>query len=328
MVGTERVFGKGAKILMAMEEGLVIKSTGSWYEVLKINKEIIQCRIKGNIRLNGIKNTNPVTVGDSVDIEQSLNGEWMIADIHPRKNYIIRKSINLSKKNQIIASNIDFAFLIVTLKNPRTSFGFIDRFLVTAEAYSIKPILVLNKMDLYGKNEEMLLEEFEYIYSQIGYKILKTSIVSGQGIQELKELVSSGTSMFSGHSGVGKSSLLNCIEKDLDLRTGKISDVHSKGKHTTTFAEMILLKSGGKVIDTPGIKELGIVDLEKHEIRDFFPEMQQISHLCKFNNCLHINEPGCKILSALEDETISGSRYMSYLSIFQNELTEEKDYTS
>lgn len=306
--------------------GLVTKSTGSWYEVLINNNQILPCRTKGNLRLKGIKSTNPITVGDSVEIEKTSTEEWVISDILPRKNYIIRKSINLSKKNQIIASNIDFAFLIITLKQPRTSFGFIDRFLVTAEAYSIEPILVINKMDLYGVGEEFLMEKITDIYSHIGYKIFYTSTIDGSGIEELKKQLSKGISMFSGHSGVGKSSLLNAVEQDLKLRTGEISDVHNKGKHTTTFAEMILLKSGGKVIDTPGIKELGLVDFEKHEIRDFFPEMVKLSAECKFNNCLHINEPGCKVLESLAIGGIAESRYLSYLSIFENELLEEKDY--
>lgn len=273
--------------------------------------------------MKGIMSTNPIAVGDKVEFEMEEDGRGVIHAIEERKNYIIRKSINLSKQSHILATNLDQALLIVTLAMPRTSTGFIDRFLLTAEAYHIPVSIIFNKMDLF--EEEKMMEsvnEFIGIYERIGYKCYRVSATENKNIEVLKEITKDKTTLISGHSGVGKSTLINAMDANLDLRVGEISDAHNKGKHTTTFAEMHPLGYGGFIIDTPGIKELGLVDMEKEEISDYFPEMRAIRNNCKFNNCLHLNEPKCAIIEAVEKGEIAVSRYTSYLGIMSGEELE------
>lgn len=301
-------------------EGIVTKSTGSWYTVYTKTGEKIECRLKGKFRLKGIKSTNPITVGDHVkfELEESKN-TGVINKIFDRKNYIIRKSVNLSKQTHIIAANIDIAFLLVTIDNPPTFAGFIDRFLATAEAYNIPAVLLFNKLDLYSDDELEKLATFDAIYSEIGYKCIAISATKKIGIDEVKELMKGKTTMFSGHSGVGKSTLINAIEPSLNLKTAEISRQHKQGQHTTTFAEMFELSFGGFIIDTPGIKGFGVVDFKPEEITDYFPEFFKLKSKCKFNNCLHINEPICAIKDAVENGEIAHSRYNSYVQMVEGD---------
>ncbi len=302
-------------------EGIVVKSTGSWYEVMKPSGEIINCRLKGKFRLQGLKHTNPVTVGDKINYEMEPNSEnGVIFSIEPRKNYIIRKSSNLSKQTHIIASNIDQAILMVTIAFPSTSLGFIDRFLVTAEAYHIPTTIIFNKVDLCTNGlEDVLQETIDLYHKKVGYAYLKTSVNDKIGLDEVKELLQNKTTLVAGHSGVGKSSLLNAIEPNLNLRTGIISKTSFNGQHTTTFAQMHPLSFGGFIIDTPGIREFGVVDLNNAELSHYFKEMKPFIGKCKFNNCQHIHEPQCTVLEALEAGQIPNERYQSYLSIMANE---------
>lgn len=302
--------------------GKVYKSTGSWYLVKNDNGIFFNCRIKGKFRIQGIKSTNPIAVGDSVDFSVEKNGDeeiGVITKIHERKNYIIRKSVNLSKQTHIIASNIDVVFLLVTINNPITTTSFIDRFLVTAEAYGIEAILVFNKIDTL---DETSLDEQLYlqaVYSEIGYQCLRVSAKEGKGIETLKDLMRNRVSMFSGHSGVGKSTLVNALDSNLNLKTAEISEQHQQGQHTTTFAEMFDLEFGAKIIDTPGIRGFGIVDMEPEEIGDYFPEFFALKDQCKFNNCLHKEEPKCAVKEALDNDEIPWSRYQSYLQILEGD---------
>lgn len=302
--------------------GIVYKSTGSFYTVKTQTNESYECRIKGKFRIKGIKSTNPIAVGDVVDFELDTSTDITIGQIyhiHDRKNYIIRKSVNLSKQTHIIASNIDLVFLLVTINNPPTTTSFIDRFLVTAEAYGIETILIFNKIDTYDEamqDEQLYLQ---YIYSQIGYKCLRISSTENKGIEALKEIMTDKTCMFSGHSGVGKSTLVNALEPALDLRTKHISEQSMQGQHTTTFAEMFDLSFGAKIIDTPGIKGFGLVDMNPQEVSDYFPEFFQLKNECKFNNCLHKEEPHCAVKKALEEDKIAWSRYNSYLKILEGD---------
>ena len=302
-------------------EGIVVKSTGSWYEVMKPSGEIINCRLKGKFRLQGLKHTNPVTVGDKINYEMEPNSEnGVIFSIEPRKNYIIRKSSNLSKQTHIIASNIDQAILMVTIAFPTTSLGFIDRFLVTAEAYHIPTTIIFNKVDLCTNGlEDVLQETISLYHKKVGYDYLKSSVNDKIGLDEVKVLLQNKTTLVAGHSGVGKSSLLNAIEPNLNLRTGIISKTSFNGQHTTTFAQMHPLSFGGFIIDTPGIREFGVVDLNNAELSHYFKEMKPFIGKCKFNNCQHIHEPQCAVLEALEAEQIPAERYQSYLSIMANE---------
>lgn len=302
-------------------DGIVVKSTGSWYEVMKPSGEIINCRLKGKFRLQGLKHTNPVTVGDKINYEMEPNSEnGVIFSIEPRKNYIIRKSSNLSKQTHIIASNIDQAILMVTIAFPNTSLGFIDRFLVTAEAYHIPTTIIFNKVDLCTNGlEDVLQETIDLYHKKVGYAYLKTSVNDKIGLDEVKELLQNKTTLVAGHSGVGKSSLLNAIEPNLNLRTGIISKTSFNGQHTTTFAQMHPLSFGGFIIDTPGIREFGVVDLNNAELSHYFKEMKPFIGKCKFNNCQHIHEPQCAVLEALEAGQIPAERYQSYLSIMANE---------
>lgn len=300
--------------------GLVTKSTGSWYQVLDDDGKRYECRIKGIFRTQGIKTTNPIAVGDRVEFEiEQGQQSAVITKLEPRKNYIIRRSVNLSKQTQIIGANLDLALLVVTLASPPTSTGFIDRFLVTAEAYGIPAALVFNKLDLFSEEGLEILAEYIAIYENLGYPCFTVSALERENIETLNEVLKDKITLISGHSGVGKSTLINAIIPGSDLKTGNISDWSDKGKHTTTFAEMIDLPFGGKLIDTPGIRELGIVDIEPQELSHYFPEMRNLLNQCKFHNCRHINEPGCAVLDALENGEIEPSRYDSYLSIYNNE---------
>lgn len=302
--------------------GLVYKSTGSWYTVKTVNGKIFECRIKGKFRLKGIKSTNPLAVGDIVDFQlESKNDEitGIIHRIQERKNYIIRKSVNLSKQTHIIASNVDQVFLLITINNPTTFTSFIDRFLVSAEAYSIKTILLFNKIDTYHDDILLEVKYLASLYRKSGYECIGISAKTGKNIDKVKQLMMNKVSMFSGHSGVGKSTLINMIEPGLDLKTKEISEQHQQGQHTTTFAEMFDLSFDAKIIDTPGIKGFGIVDMGKEEVGDYFPEFFELKQYCKFNNCLHIHEPQCAVKDALDEDEIAISRYRSYLQILEGE---------
>jgi ribosome biogenesis GTPase len=303
-------------------QGLITKSTGSWYQVQTPDKKRYDCRIKGIFRIKGITTTNPLAVGDIVDFDLEPEQQTgVITNLHQRKNYIIRKSINLSKQGQIIAANLDQALLVVTLASPRTSLGFIDRFLVTAEAYDIPAKLVYNKLDLFSDEGLKILADYKAIYENIGYPCYEVSALEGTNMGQVQDLLKDKVTLFSGHSGVGKSSLINALLPDLELRTSEVSEWSDKGTHTTTFAEMFELPQGGFIIDTPGIRELGVIDIEKHELGRYFPEMRSRMHNCRFNNCRHINEPGCAVLVALENGEIELSRYESYLSIYNGNDT-------
>jgi ribosome biogenesis GTPase len=302
--------------------GLVYKSTGSWYTVKTVNGTTYECRIKGKFRLKGIKSTNPIAVGDIVDFELEANNDQVsgiIHRIHERKNYVIRKSVNLSKQTHIIASNVDLVFLLITINNPPTFPSFIDRFLVSAEAYSIKAILLFNKIDTYDEDTLLEVKFLAALYRKIGYECIGISAKTGKNIDKVKELMKDKVSIFSGHSGVGKSTLVNAIEPGLDIKTKELSEQHQQGKHTTTFAEMYDLSFGAKIIDTPGIKGFGVVDMEKEEVSGFFPEFFKLQQDCKFNNCLHVHEPQCAVKEALENDEIAFSRYKSYLQILEGE---------
>ena len=303
-------------------KGLVYKSTGSWYSVKTESGKIYDCKIKGKLRLKNINSTNPVVVGDIVEFvveEHDQQKIGIIQKINDRRNYILRKSVNLSKQTHILASNIDLLLLVVTAKNPITTTSFIDRFLVSAEAYSIKTILVFNKCDIYDEDDHILLNSIINIYDNIGYETLKTSTLSGLGIKKLKKKISNKTIMLGGHSGVGKTSLINAIDKTLNLKVGNISDQYLQGKHTTTYAELHDLDNGVKLIDTPGIKGFGLVNFNKGEIGNFFPEFLKFKSKCKFNNCMHLNEPKCSIKSKVDLEEISKSRYDSYIQIMNDD---------
>ena len=304
-------------------QAIVTKSTGSWYQVQTPDGKRYDCRIKGKFRIKGLTTTNPVAVGDKVDFDLEPDQEYqgVINKLYDRRNYIIRKSINLSKQAQIIAANLDQAFLVVTLASPRTSLGFIDRFLVTAEAYDIPASLIFNKLDMFSDEGLEILAEYKAVYENIGYPCHEVSALKGTNIPQLKALLKDKITLFSGHSGVGKSSLMNALLPDLQLRTTEVSEWSDKGMHTTTFAEMYDLPGGGNIIDTPGIRELGVIDIEQQELSHFFPEMRERMHDCRFNNCRHINEPGCAVLDALENGEIEPSRYESYLSIYNNNDT-------
>jgi len=303
-------------------EGLVTKSTGSWYQVLTDDGQKYDCRIKGIFRTKGITTTNPIAVGDRVDFElEPEQGTGVITKLQPRKNYIIRKSINLSKQAQILAANLDQALLVVTLASPRTSLGFIDRFLVTAEAYDIPAALVFNKLDLFSDEGLEILADYRSIYENIGYPCFEVSALNGTNVEQVSTIIKDKMTLFSGHSGVGKSSLINALVPELQLRTTQISEWHDKGVHTTTFAEMFELPQGGYIIDTPGIRELGVIDIEKNELSHFFPEMRALLNQCRFNSCRHINEPGCAVIKAVEEGEIELSRYESYLSIYNGNDT-------
>ena len=303
-------------------KGTVYKSTGSWYTVKADSGVFYECRIKGKFRIGGIKSTNPVSVGDHVHFEVETKGDETVGIIHKideRDNYIIRKSVNLSKQTHIIAANIDIAFLLVTLNSPPTFTIFIDRFLVTAEAYHIEAVLLFNKVDTYNEDELREIGYLAALYREIGYECLEISAKTGKNIEQVRKLMLNKVCMFSGHSGVGKSTLINALEPDLNLKTSEISEQHQQGQHTTTFAEMYDLSFDAKIIDTPGIKGFGVVEIGKEELGDYFPEFFQRKQDCKFNNCMHIEEPKCAIKEGLEEGKIAWSRYKSYLQILEGE---------
>lgn len=301
-------------------KGLVLKSTGSWYVVRNEDGGLLRARLRGKFKTKGLKLSNPVAVGDHVTLElQGEEGSAVITEIAPRTNHIIRKSIHKTAHSHIIASNIDQAFLVVTLVSPRTSFGFIDRFLVTAEAYHIPVTLLFNKADLYDEDTLKYQERVRKMYKQIGYDSLVCSAAEGTGISEIQQLLDKKVTLFSGHSGVGKSTLVNALVPDLDLKTTEISAYSDKGVHTTTFAEMFEIGEDTYLIDTPGIKELGVVDIPKEEVSHYYPEMRDLLLKCKFNNCLHLKEPGCAVREAVEAGKISLTRYDSYKSILEDE---------
>jgi ribosome biogenesis GTPase len=302
--------------------GLIYKSTGSWYTVKTELGDTYECRIKGKFRLKGIKSTNPIAVGDYVDFELETDNNQVsgvIHNIHDRSNYIVRKSVNLSKQTHIIAANIDQVFLMITINNPPTLTSFIDRFLVTANAYHIKTVLLFNKIDTYDEETLNEVKFLAHIYRKIGYECIGVSAKSGKNVDKVKALMLHKVSMFSGHSGVGKSTLVNAIEPTLNIKTKEISTQHMQGQHTTTFAEMFDLSFDAKIIDTPGIKGFGVVDMDKEEIGDYFPEIFKLKQDCKFNNCLHLHEPNCAVKKALDNDEIAFSRYRSYLQIIEGD---------
>ena len=298
--------------------GMVIKNTGSWYTVLTDGGSTVECKIKGNFRLKGIRSTNPVAVGDRVEIIRNQEGTAFITSICDRRNYIIRKSSNLSKQSHIIAANVDQAFLIVTVDYPQTSMTFIDRFLASAEAYNVPVTIIFNKVDLFKGDEERYLDMMVNLYETVGYTCLKVSAETEEGLQQLLPLLKGKKTLFSGNSGVGKSTLLNKIVPGAELRTAEISDAHNTGMHTTTFSEMLSLGNGGWVIDTPGIKGFGTFNMEPEEICGYFKEIFRFSKGCRFSNCTHTHEPGCAVRQAVEDHYIAESRYASYLSMLDD----------
>ena len=308
-------------------DGRVIKSTGSWYTVKDDDGKNHECRIKGQFRIKGLKTTNPIAIGDQVRFQLQVKEEVGVIDhIYDRSNYIIRKATKLSKQSHIIAANLDQAILVVTLAKPRTSTGFIDRFLVTAEAYHIPARIIFNKIDLYDEDSWKMHQQFKEIYERIDYPCFEISALKDINLDQIKDLLKNKISLFSGHSGVGKSALINKIEPGLSIKTGSISDVHQKGKHTTTFAEMHELSMGGFIVDTPGIKEFGLIDFEVGEVAERFPEMRSLMLSCKFNNCTHVHEPGCAVLEALKNKKISDSRYQNYLSIINDDYFSKEQY--
>lgn len=303
----------------------VYKSTGSWYILRNDAGEIFNARIKGKLKIDGITSTNPVAVGDTVlvEMENELENTLTITAVEPRKNYITRTSPHNKNQHHIIAANLDQSLLFATLKDPKTSTGFIDRFLITSEAYHIPSIIVFNKTDLYKKKEQEKFAEVKDMYESVGYKVMGMSISTNDGVEEVKALLKDKTTLLSGHSGVGKSSFINTVFPQLELRTQDVSGWSGKGLHTTTFAEMFDLDGGGRVIDTPGIRELGLVDISKQELSHYFPEMRSILNDCQFNNCLHMNEPGCAVKAAVESGNIHPERYVSYCNIL-DKIEEKK----
>lgn len=289
----------------------VVRATGSWYDVLH-DGETVRCRIRGRLRLKGVRSTNPVVVGDEVACEADEGGDYVIADILPRRNYVIRRASNLSKESHIIAANVDQALLMASLRSPETPTEFVDRFLVTCEAYKVPVTILLSKLDL---QDAEAVAEFRAVYEGAGYRVLEVSVREGRGVEEVRELLAGRTTLVSGNSGVGKSTLIQAIDPSLDIRTGEISESHHKGRHTTTFSTMYPLAGGGAVIDTPGIKGFGLIDIDEAELWHYFPEMMRVASACRFYNCTHTHEPGCAVTEAVKAGEIAWPRYESYLKI-------------
>ena len=289
----------------------VVRATGSWYDVLH-DGETVRCRIRGRLRLKGVRSTNPVVVGDEVACEADEGGDYVIADILPRRNYVIRRASNLSKESHIIAANVDQALLMASLRSPETPTEFVDRFLVTCEAYKVPVTILLSKLDL---QDAEAVAEFRAVYEGAGYRVLEVSVREGRGVEEVRELLAGRTTLVSGNSGVGKSTLIQAIDPSLDIRTGDISESHHKGRHTTTFSTMYPLAGGGAVIDTPGIKGFGLIDIDEAELWHYFPEMMRVAPACRFYNCTHTHEPGCAVTEAVKAGEIAWPRYESYLKI-------------
>ncbi len=296
-------------------KGLIVRNTGSWYDVRLDDGQLLPCKVKGNFRLRGIRSTNPVAVGDWVEVKGGL-----ITDIYDRRNYIIRRASNLSKEFQIIAANLDQAVLVATLINPETSTTFIDRFLATAEAYQVPAVLAFNKVDLLTTDDlRQQLEDLKALYERIGYPVITMSATTGEGADSLRDILSGKMSLLSGNSGVGKSSIINLLVPEAHVKVGDVSHTHHKGMHTTTFSELLDLPGGGAIIDTPGVKAFGTIDFERAEVAHYFPEIFRISDNCRFNNCTHTHEPGCAVLAAVEQGDIAQSRFVSYLSILDED---------
>lgn len=306
-------------------QGRVIKSTGSWYHVRLDNGTVLPCRIKGKLRLINRRTTNPVNIGDLVMVD-TAEADPVISEVLPRRNYIIRQSARNRTAEHIIAANLDQAMVMATVAMPRTSTGFIDRFLVTASAYHVPSVLIFNKIDLYDPSETAMLKDLTATYTNAGFSVIVTSAETGTGVETVRQMLKDKITLLAGHSGVGKSSLINRIDPALDLKTAAIAGYNQKGRHTTTFVEMFELPGGGFIIDTPGIKEFGILDFEAQEVAQYFPEMAMLLPQCRFNNCLHINEPGCAVKEGVESGTVSGGRYQNYRSIVNEIMTDEKIY--
>lgn len=305
-----------------MTEGIVYRSTGSWYEVKTQEGKFYDCKIKGKFRIKGIKSTNPIAVGDRVSFKLIAGEEKTIGwidGIHPRDNYIVRKSVNLSKQTHIIAANIDQAFLLITLDNPPTFYAFIDRFIITAQAYKIPVILLFNKIDIYSESQIEQLDEMLEVYKNIGIDCFKLSCLNQKDVATVATLMHQKVSMFSGHSGVGKSTLLNAIDPALNLKTNVVSEQHNQGQHTTTYAQMFDLQNDSRIIDTPGIKGFGVVDIGKEELGDYFVEFFELKSQCKFNNCIHVDEPHCAVKIAVAEGQVAPSRYQSYLQLLEED---------
>jgi ribosome biogenesis GTPase len=313
-----------------VEEALVLKSTGKWYTLELSKGEVVQARIRGKLRLEGLSTTNPIAAGDKVYLSPDIDSDGirLIENIVPRRNYIVRKSTNLSKQMQILAANVDHAYLVATLKSPVTQLAFIDRFLVSAESFRIPTTILFNKTDLYSEEDKGFLAVLKNIYSTLGYGIAAISTLDKSSINFLLEEINGKNVMISGNSGVGKSSLVNALDSNLDIRTGAISQAHEQGKHTTTFAEMHRLASGGYIIDTPGIRAFGMINLEKEHIAHYFPEMRTLLGQCRFHNCLHLNEPHCAVKEALSDDSIAPSRYHSYVQLMEEDADTPYRYAS
>lgn len=307
-----------------MDKGIVIKSTGKWYIVELNDGSLVNCRIRGKIRLEGLRTTNPITVGDRVSLNDGSDeeGNRIIVDFDKRENYIVRKSTNLSKQMQILAANIDRAYLLITIKNPVTHLAFVDRFLVSAESFRIPTTILINKTDLYDEDEMEYAHALQYMYGKIGYPVHLIRADDAETLNFLKEDINGNQVMISGHSGVGKSTLVNGLDDSFQLRTGEISKSHLQGQHTTTFAEMHKLKSGGYIIDTPGIRAFGITEIDKDHISHYFPEMRELLNQCKFHNCKHLNEPNCAVKKAVEDGTLFESRYQTYFQLMNEDQNE------
>ncbi len=316
---------------MAIQEGKILKSTGKWYIVELEDGTLVDCRIRGKIRLDGLRTTNPIAAGDQVELtdDRDEEGKGVITSVKERKNYIARKSTNLSKQSQILAANIDKAYLMVTLKSPVTHLAFIDRFLVSAESFRVPVTILFNKVDTYNEDELFYLDALIDLYENIGYPCHKISAENALNIDFIRDEITGNQVMISGHSGVGKTTLINQLDSNLDLRTGEISEYHQQGQHTTTFAEMHKLQTGGYIIDTPGIRAFGIVDLDKEVMSHYFPEMRALLGTCKYHNCQHLNEPHCNIKKAIEEGNISESRYQTYLQLMsedENEVHRKKEF--